>query len=338
MPYSSVNYKTPSRGREPERSFASFPRRRSGCRRYVVSSEDPRFAPDAEVIVTSYDLGVSHDGGYAACVRVPGDCRAATRGAVARGVHGDRHRRPSPLLSIVEMEVNGLTPGSGPVIVTGATGGVGSLAIQSLAARGYARDRTHARRTGRSSCAGSARRGTTYADVVMGTRPLEKATWAGAVDAVGGMAMQRCGKVERSRARASREGADLQTTVMPFIPAWREAARHRLRLLPDATATACLATARHRSQAATLDRATTDIPPRTAASSIRRAVARRCARSLPGDARSARIVVPEHDLVTWGSCRRCARADRPHIVITTSSATDRHEQGFTLLEVLIVQR
>src|SRR5581483_11819869 len=88
---------------------------------------------------------------------------------------------------IVEMERNGLTPASGPVIVTGATGGVGSVAVQSLAARGYEvtaltgkpEQEAYLRALG-------AKQLLARNQLEMGTRPLEKASWAGAIDAVGG--------------------------------------------------------------------------------------------------------------------------------------------------------
>ena len=91
------------------------------------------------MLVTGYDLGVSHDGGYRAVrARAGGLGRAGPRRAqrvsdvMAIGTAGF-----TAALSIVELERNGLTPGNGPVIVTGATGGVGSLAVQCLAALGY---------------------------------------------------------------------------------------------------------------------------------------------------------------------------------------------------------
>src|SRR5262245_53995684 len=104
----------------------------------VESSADPRFKAGDAVLVTGYDLGVAHDGGYAAYVRVPAEwvvpipVGLSPFDAMAIGTAGF-----TAALSVVEMERNGLTPSSGPVIVTGATGGVGSIAVQSLAARGY---------------------------------------------------------------------------------------------------------------------------------------------------------------------------------------------------------
>jgi NADPH2:quinone reductase len=189
----------------------------------VASTNDPRFNPGDEVLVTGHDLGVANDGGYAQYVRVPGDwvvplpSGLSLFDAMAIGTAGF-----TAGLSVLEMEHNGLTPQSGPVIVTGATGGVGTIAIQCLAARGY----TVTALTGKDSEANFLR-SLGAAEVLsrnglqMGTRPLEKATWAGAVDAVGGdilawltrtMAVHGC--IASSGLTA---GPELHTTVMPFI-------------------------------------------------------------------------------------------------------------------------
>ena len=104
----------------------------------VASSTEARFQEGQPVLVTGYDLGVAHDGGYAGMARVPAEWVVpiprvlSPSDAMAIGTAGF-----TAALSIVELERNGLTPGQGPVMVTGATGGVGSLAVQMLAARGY---------------------------------------------------------------------------------------------------------------------------------------------------------------------------------------------------------
>jgi NADPH2:quinone reductase len=189
----------------------------------VETSEDARFRAGDPVLVTGYDLGVAHDGGYAAYVRVPADWVVAVPNGLslfdtmAIGTAGF-----TAALSIVEMERNGLTPSSGPVIVTGATGGVGSIAIQSLATRGY----TVTALTGKVDEADYLRTlGATdvigRASLEMGTRPLEKATWAGAVDPVGGetlawltRTMMYGGCIASSGLTG---GTELKTTVLPFI-------------------------------------------------------------------------------------------------------------------------
>ena len=189
----------------------------------VVSSSDSRFAAGDDVVVTGYGLGESHDGGYADYVRVPADWVVplpdglGLRDAMAIGTAGF-----TAALSVVEMERNGLRPSAGPVVVTGATGGVGSLAVQCLAAGGY-------QVTGltRKADAHAFLRSQGAAEVLlagtleMGTRPLEKALWAGAVDPVGGdtlawltRTMKRGGCIASSGLTG---GINLQTTVIPFI-------------------------------------------------------------------------------------------------------------------------
>ena len=151
-------------------------------------------------------------------------------------------------LSIVEMERNGLTPSNGPVIVTGATGGVGSIAIQSLAARGYsvtaltgkAQEADYLRSLGATDVLA---RGS----LEMGTRPLEKSMWAGAVDPVGGdmlawltrtMMLRRLHREFRTdrRHRAPDDRAAVH-------PARREAARDRFGDVPGSDAPRGLAVA-----------------------------------------------------------------------------------------------
>jgi NADPH2:quinone reductase len=189
----------------------------------VESSTDPRFRPGDPVLVTGYELGVSHDGGYSARVRVPADwvvpvpAGLSLFDAMAIGTAGF-----TAALSIVDMERNGLAPSNGPVIVTGATGGVGSIAVQCLAARGYdvtaltgkPQEEAYLRSLGAATVLA---RDT----LQMGTRPLEKATWAGAVDAVGGATlawltrtMMQSGCIASSGLTG---GTDLHTTVLPFI-------------------------------------------------------------------------------------------------------------------------
>src|SRR5690242_12453030 len=100
----------------------------------VVESADSRFAKGDAIIATSYDLGVSHDGGYAEYARVPADWVVpmpkgmSLADAMALGTAGY-----TAALGIIRMEQNGLKPANGPVVVSGATGGVGSIAIDILA-------------------------------------------------------------------------------------------------------------------------------------------------------------------------------------------------------------
>ena len=222
--YSGVNYKDALAATGAGKIMRSFPLVGgidfSGT---VVSSSDSRFAAGDPVLVTGYGLGESHDGGFAEYVRVPADWVVplpdglGPRDAMAIGTAGF-----TAALSVVEMEHNGLRPASGPTIVTGATGGVGSLGVQCLAAGGY-----RVTAVTRKSDAHEFLQAQGAAEVLsagsldMGARPLEKALWAGAVDPVGGemlawltRTMKRGGCIASSGLTG---GIKLHTTVMPFI-------------------------------------------------------------------------------------------------------------------------
>jgi NADPH2:quinone reductase len=154
----------------------------------VASSTDGRFHEGQPVLVTGYDLGVAHDGGYAGVARVPAEWVVAIPAgldpfdAMAIGTAGF-----TAALSIVEMERNGLAPSNGPVIVTGATGGVGSPR------QSWPRAATGTALTGRGE---HELLGSLGAVGVMSQRPLAdgdqaagEAARAGAVDVVGGAAL-----------------------------------------------------------------------------------------------------------------------------------------------------
>ena len=222
--YSSVNYKDALAGTGAGKIIRRFPLISgidvSGT---VASSTDARFREGDEVLVTGYDLGVTHDGGFSQFVRVPADwvvpvpSGLSLLDVMAIGTAGF-----TAALSVVEMELNGLTPAGGPVIVTGATGGVGSLAVLFLAARGYrvtaltGKDGEHEYLRSLGATDVVSRNG-----LEMGTRPLEKTLWAGAVDSVGGnilawltRTMIYGGCIASSGLTG---GTDLHTTVLPFI-------------------------------------------------------------------------------------------------------------------------
>jgi acrylyl-CoA reductase (NADPH) len=189
----------------------------------VEHSEDARFKSGDAVIVTGYDMGVAHDGGFAEYVRVPADWVVplpqglSLFDAMALGTAGF-----TAALAIHRLEQNELTPDKGKVIVTGATGGVGSLAITMLAQLGYhvvaltGKDSEHDYLKSLGTTEILSRK-----DLAMGTRPLEKAQWAGALDAVGGdtlawltRTMQQNGVIASF---GNAGGIELHTTVMPFI-------------------------------------------------------------------------------------------------------------------------
>jgi putative YhdH/YhfP family quinone oxidoreductase len=190
----------------------------------VVESADARFRKGDAVIATSYDVGVAHDGGYAEYARIPaGWVVPMPRGldlfeAMALGTAGF-----TAALAVERMEHEGLKPANGPVIVTGATGGVGSIAVDILSACGY---RVIAL-TGKEAESDYLKRiGAT--EVMLRSsldlsriKPLDKATWAGAVDNLGGdvlswiaSTMQVGGTLASIGLAAS---PAFNTTVMPFI-------------------------------------------------------------------------------------------------------------------------
>ncbi len=190
----------------------------------VVESADARFSAGDRVIATSFDIGVAHHGGYAEYARVPGAWVVPLPAgldlfeAMALGTAGF-----TAALGIVRMEDNGLAPENGPVIVTGASGGVGALAIDMLSHLGYhvVALTGKAHETGYLKNLGAAevrlRSGIDFEK----TRPLEAAQWAGAVDNVGGQilhwvlaTMKQAGTVASVGNAAS---FNISTTVFPFI-------------------------------------------------------------------------------------------------------------------------
>jgi NADPH2:quinone reductase len=222
--YSSVNYKDALAATGAGKILRRFPLTAgidvSGT---VESSGDPRFAAGAPVLVTGYDLGVNNDGGYAEYVRVPADwvvpipAGLDAFAAMAIGTAGF-----TAALSIVELERHGLKPDAGPVIVTGSTGGVGSLAVDMLSGLGYqvtaltGKDDQHEFLRGLGAAEILSRNG-----LQMGTRPLERTLWAGAVDAVGGEVLAWLTRTMMYGAAIANSGltagAELKTTVLPFI-------------------------------------------------------------------------------------------------------------------------
>ena len=189
----------------------------------VVSSEDVEFPPGTAVLVNGCGLSETVDGGYSEYARldskslvpIPEGMTAAE--AMQIGTAGY-----TAALAIHRMEQNAQTPDLGPVVVTGATGGVGSIAIDMLAGRGYevaavtgkAAEEAYLREIG-------AARILLRDQIDLGKRPMEKAEWAGAIDNLGGdyltwltRTMLYGGNIASIGLAASHE---LNTTVMPFI-------------------------------------------------------------------------------------------------------------------------
>jgi acrylyl-CoA reductase (NADPH) len=189
----------------------------------VESSSDPRFATGQRVLVTGCGLSETHDGGYAEYARVAADWVIALPegldacDAMKLGTAGF-----TAALAIHRMEQNGQVPGNGPVVVTGATGGVGSLAVDMLAGRGYEVVAVSGKAEADEYLHGlGAARILHRQDIDLGKRPMEKALWAGAIDSLGGdlltwltRTVDQWGNIASVGLAAS---AELKTTVMPFI-------------------------------------------------------------------------------------------------------------------------
>jgi len=189
----------------------------------VRESVDSRFRAGDKVLVTGCGLGEDHDGGYSEVVRVPADwvvplpAGMSLFDAMAIGTAGF-----SAALAIDRMEQNGQHPDQGPVVVTGATGGVGCFAINLLSSRGY-QVTALTGKTGARSCLAGLGAGSVldrYA-LAMGEHPLEKAQWGGAVDNAGGKTLAWLTRTVKPWGNIASigmaGGAGLETTVMPFI-------------------------------------------------------------------------------------------------------------------------
>jgi acrylyl-CoA reductase (NADPH) len=222
--YSSVNYKDALAATGTGKILRRFPLIGGiDVAGTVSSSVDRRFREGDRVLVTGYDLGVAQDGGYGAFVRVPGDWVVrlpdglAPRDAMILGTAGF-----TAGLAIVRLERNGLAPAHGPVAVTGATGGVGSVAIAALARLGYQVTAISGKDDARDYLLSlGAREILSRTTLTMGTRPLEAARWAGAIDAVGGDMLAWLTRTTNYWGSIASTGltggVELRTTVMPFI-------------------------------------------------------------------------------------------------------------------------
>lgn len=189
----------------------------------VVASGDPAIAPGTSVLAHGYELGVSRHGGYSEYQRVPAGWVVplapglTTRDAMAIGTAGF-----TAGMSVVALEERGLTPDDGPVLVTGASGGVGGTALAILADRGFEvwAATGKADEADRLRALGAA--GILTREEVTGEgRPLESERWAGAVDAVGAATLPYVLRTLRIGAAVAASGnaggPRLDTTVFPFI-------------------------------------------------------------------------------------------------------------------------
>jgi len=222
--HSTINYKDALAATGAGRILRAFPLNGGiDLAGTVVSSESDEFAEGDAVLVNGCGLSETRDGGYAEYARVPADAVVPVPDGMSAfeamqiGTAGF-----TAALAIHRMEQNGQLPENGPVVVTGATGGVGSIAVDMLAGRGY----EAVALTGKADQADylqsiGARRVLVRGDVDFGKRPMEKAEWAGGIDNLGGDALTWLtrtvdygGNIASIGLAASHE---LNTTVIPFI-------------------------------------------------------------------------------------------------------------------------
>ena len=222
--WSGVNFKDGLAAREDGRVARGYPLVPGiDLAGTVLASDDEAFPEGAKVLAHGYDIGVARHGGYAELARVPSTWTVplpdglTTRDAMKIGTAGF-----TAAMSVAALEERGLRPGDGPVLVTGASGGVGSSAVAILATRGHevwaaTGKPEEAERLTLLGAEGIL----TREEVTAPGRPLDRVRWAGAVDAVGAATLPyvlrtlRIGAAVASSGNAS--GAELATTVFPFI-------------------------------------------------------------------------------------------------------------------------
>ncbi|MEY8741218.1 acryloyl-CoA reductase [Bacillales bacterium AN1005] len=190
----------------------------------VISSKDNRYKPGDEIIATSYGLGVSHFGGYSEYARIPADWIVplpkglTLKEAMIYGTAGF-----TAALSIHQLEKNGLTPNKGKILVTGATGGVGSIGIAILSKLGYHVVASTGKESEHNYLNLLGAKEILPREAIIGDKIklMDKQHWAAVVDPVGGKSLasilskiQYGGSVAVSGLTG---GSDLPTTVFPFI-------------------------------------------------------------------------------------------------------------------------
>jgi putative YhdH/YhfP family quinone oxidoreductase len=223
--YSSLNYKDALASQGHPGVVRSLPHVPGiDCSGVVEESSSPQFKPGDEVIVTGYELGSGHWGGYSEFVRVPAEwivplpAGLTIRESMIYGTAGFTAAQ-----CVAAIIARGIEPKRGPVVVTGSTGGVGSIAVAILAKLGYeveavtgkAEQHDWLRKLGAHAILGREE----IADDT--DRPLLRSRWAAAVDTVGGKPLATILRSTQHRGCVSAcglvAGTDLHTTVYPFI-------------------------------------------------------------------------------------------------------------------------
>ena len=222
--YSSINYKDALAGTGTGQILRHFPLTggidASGV---IAMSNDRRFREGDPVIVTGYELSATHDGGYAEYLKVPADWVVPLPdglelyAAMAIGTAGF-----TAALALHRMEVNGQTPELGPILVTGASGGVGCFAINLFDGEGYEVSAVSGKPELQDFLEHLGAREVLGRDAVKsGRHALERAYWGGAVDNVGGEMLASITRTVKPWGNIAAVGLaggyELNTTVMPFI-------------------------------------------------------------------------------------------------------------------------
>jgi len=190
----------------------------------VADSRSPAFRAGDEVFATGYELGVTHEGGFGGYARIPAAWALhVPRGLTLRETMMFGTAGLTAALSVAALQDNGIGPADGPILVTGASGGVGSLAVGMLTKLGYEVTAS----TGKPDMYGLLHklgasevidRAAVFGDP---SRPLQKQLWAGAVDCVGGSTLasilSRLRYGGAAAASGLTGGTGLPTTVLPFI-------------------------------------------------------------------------------------------------------------------------
>lgn len=222
--YSSINYKDALAGTGKGKILRQYPLNGGiDVAGYVAASSDPAFKEGDEVLCTGCGLSETRDGGFAQYARleskwtIPLPAGLSLRESMQLGTAGF-----TAALALWQMERNGQTPDMGPVVITGATGGVGSLAIDILTRAGFEAHAITGKVEHFDYLIGLGAKQCIARDgLYWGQRPMETARWAGAIDNVGGDTLAGLTRVIKPYGNIATCGnaasIELATTVMPFI-------------------------------------------------------------------------------------------------------------------------